>query len=100
MFPLIVSALGLCVCFATSFVATHLYPVTTEHRIELALRLQLILTTVLMIPATVLSIQWLPEKFELIGVAKTFEATKWDGKSPRYSSSIFLTPHIYHIACL
>lgn len=81
MFPLVVSAFGLVVCFLTSFVATHLYPVTTEHRVELALRLQLILSTLLMIPATVITIQWLPEKFDIDGVAKSFQATRWDGKS-------------------
>lgn len=71
MFPLIVSAVGLVVCFLSSFVATHIYPVTTEHRIELALRIQLILTTVIMIPATLISIQWLPETFTVDGVAQT-----------------------------
>mmetsp|Transcript_5652 Transcript_5652/g.5820 ORF Transcript_5652/g.5820 Transcript_5652/m.5820 type:complete len:750 (-) Transcript_5652:169-2418(-) len=78
MFPLIVSTFGLVVCFVTSFVATHIYPVTTEHKVELALRLQLILSTVLMIPATVISIQWLPSDFTIDGVAKTFTATRWD----------------------
>ncbi len=81
MFPLIVSAFGLVVCFLTSFVATHLYPVTTEHRVELALRLQLILSTLLMIPATIITIQWLPDKFDIDGVAKSFQATRWDGKT-------------------
>lgn len=38
MFPLIVSAAGILVCLVTSFLATHLYPVTSESRIELALR--------------------------------------------------------------
>ena len=71
MFPLIVSAIGLIVCFISSFVATDLYPVLTENRIELALRVQLILTTVLMVPATVISIQWLPSTFTIVGVAQT-----------------------------
>ena len=71
MFPLVVSAVGLVVCFASSFVATHLYPVTTEHRIELALRIQLVLTTVIMVPATWISILWLPETFTIFGVAQT-----------------------------
>lgn len=77
-FPLIVSAIGACVCFLCSFVATHLYPVTTEHRVELALRLQLILTTVLMLPAMCIAVQWLPEEFTINGVAKTLDATRWD----------------------
>ena len=71
MFPLVVSAVGLLVCFICSFVATEVYPVTTEDRIELALRIQLILTTVLMVPATFVSIQWLPETFTIYGVAQT-----------------------------
>ncbi len=79
-FPLIVSAIGACVCFLCSFVATHLYPVTTEHRVELALRLQLILTTVFMIPAMLLAIQWLPENFDINGVAKELSATRIDGE--------------------
>jgi len=78
VFPLIVSTFGLCVCFITSFVATHIYPVTTEHKVELALRLQLILSTLFMVPITVLSIQWLPYEFTIDGVAKTFTATRWD----------------------
>jgi H(+)-translocating pyrophosphatase len=69
-FPLIVSALGACVCFVCSFVATHIYPVTSEHKIELALRLQLVLTTLLMLPVQVISIQWLPASFDITGVAK------------------------------
>jgi H(+)-translocating pyrophosphatase len=79
-FPIIVSAIGAVVCFLCSFVATHIYPVTTEHRVELALRLQLILTTVLMIPAQYVSAQWLPEKFVINGVSKTIDATQVDGK--------------------
>lgn len=99
MFPLVVSAFGLVVCFVTSFVATHIFPVTTEHRIELALRLQLVLTTLFMIPITVVSIQWLPDKFELIGVAKTFQATRWDGTSPFRLDFQFLTPPSF-LLCL
>jgi H(+)-translocating pyrophosphatase len=78
MFPLIVSCMGLCVCFVTHFVATHIYPVIEEHRIEVALRLQLVLTTLFMLPVTMISIQWLPEKFTIDGVAKVFEASRID----------------------
>lgn len=78
-FPLVVSATGILVCFACSFVATHLYPVTVEGRIELALRLQLILTTVLMVPATyyVAGI-YLPATFTIDGVANTIDASRGD----------------------
>jgi len=77
-FPLIVSALGAMVCFACSFVATHLYPVLTEHRVELALRVQLVLTTLVMLPVQIISIQWLPSKFSIHGVAKNLTATRLD----------------------
>jgi len=77
-FPLIVSALGATVCFACSFVATHLYPVISEHRVELALRLQLVLTTLIMLPVQIIAIQWLPSKFSINGVAKTLTASRLD----------------------
>jgi len=77
MFPLIISAAGILVCLVTSFLATHLYPVTSESRIELALRLQLIVTTVLMLPATHwATINYLPETFKIVGVAATVTATQ------------------------
>jgi len=76
-FPLVVSSAGILVCLISSFLATHIYPVTSENRIELALRLQLIVTTVLMLPA----VHWaatsfLPETFQIEGVAKTVTATR------------------------
>jgi Na+/H+-translocating membrane pyrophosphatase len=51
-FPLIISSSGIVVCLLTSFLATNIFPVINEARIEVALRLQLIVTTLLMIPAT------------------------------------------------
>ena len=51
-FPMTITSVGILVSLLTSFVATHIYPVTTQPRIELALRLQLIISTVLMIPCT------------------------------------------------
>jgi len=70
MFPLIVSAVGLCVCFLCSFIATHIYPVTSEELVEVALRVQLIATTLIMLPATWISVQWLPATYVIEGVAK------------------------------
>jgi len=75
MFPLVVSAIGLTVCWVCSFLATHIYPVIDEHRVELALRLQLITTTALMVPFTLISIKWLPDHFTIVGVAKVIDAT-------------------------
>jgi Na+/H+-translocating membrane pyrophosphatase len=80
MFPLIVSCVGQLVCFFSSFLATHIYPVESEHRIELALRLQLVLTTFAMVPAMLVAIQWLPETFRIDGIAKSFEVDRYDGK--------------------
>ncbi len=80
MFPLIVAVLGLCVCFVTSFVATVIYPVTDEHKVELALRLQLVISTLLMLPMSFLMVQWLPERYLVIGVAKSFHADRLDGE--------------------
>lgn len=70
VFPLTISSVGIIVCLVSSFLATDLYPVTSESRIELALRLQLIVTTVLMIPATFwCASSFLPETFLIEGVA-------------------------------
>jgi H(+)-translocating pyrophosphatase len=78
-FPLIVTAVGMLVCLACSFIATHIYTVSSEDRIELVLRLQLIITTVIMVPVTCITIQWLPEKFDISGVSgNTIHATNWD----------------------
>jgi len=78
-FPISISAAGILVCLASSFVATHIYPVINEGRIELALRLQLVITTLLMIPATVfIAGKYLPETFHIDGVAKSANASRGD----------------------
>ena len=78
-FPLVVSAAGVIVCLLTSFLATNLYPVTSESRIELALRLQLIVTTLLLIPATyIVTGMFIPETFVIEGVSQTLNATQQD----------------------
>jgi len=82
LFPLTVTSAGILVCLASSFVATHIYPVLTINRIELALRLQLIITTLLMIPATaIVAATYLPETFHIDGVAKSLNATRGDAVS-------------------
>jgi len=76
---LVISASGVLVCLACSFVATHLYPVIEENRIELALRLQLILTTVLMVPATYYAADsFLPATFRIDGVSSALTAVRED----------------------
>ena len=79
LIQMIISAVGIIVCLFTSFLATHIYPVTEESRIELALRLQLIVSCILLIP----TIHWaayayLPESFVVEGVSKTLVATPFD----------------------
>lgn len=76
-FPIVVSCVGILVCLVCSFVATHIAPVTTESRIESTLRLQLILTTILMVPATIwVGSYYLPETFVIEGAAKSMTATR------------------------
>ena len=66
VFPIIVSAVGVIVCLLCSFIATHIKTVKAEDQVETALKVQLISTTALMIPAVYLSaIFYLPESFEL-----------------------------------
>jgi H(+)-translocating pyrophosphatase len=66
VFPVIVSAVGIFVCLICSFLATHLRPVKSEGQVEEALKLQLISTTALMIPAVYsAAIFYLPASFEL-----------------------------------
>ncbi len=79
MFPLVVSCFGILVCFACHFIATHIKPVIDEHDVEVALRLQIILSTLIMIPVTLASCLWLPQEFVIEGVAKTVNTTRLDG---------------------
>jgi len=78
-YPLVVSSAGILVCLVTSFLATHIMPVITENRIELALRLQLIVTTLLMIPTTYYVTTFIiPAEFTIIGVSATIAAKQLD----------------------
>jgi len=78
-FPIAVSAVGILVCLVTSFIATHIHPVKTENKIELALRLQIIVSTVLMVPTVYyVAGAMLPETFLIRGVANTLNATSYD----------------------
>lgn len=74
MFPLLVSATGIIICLVTSFIATHLYPVHKEAQIETALKTQLIVTTLLVVPATyILAVTFLPETFVISSVGGSVE---------------------------
>ncbi len=50
IFPLVISSAGVIICLLSSFIATHLYPVTKERDVENALKVQLIVTTLAVIP--------------------------------------------------
>lgn len=52
IFPLLVSAASVVVCLMAGFVATHFYPVRKETNLLLAPKIQLIVTTIAMIPVT------------------------------------------------
>lgn len=65
-FPVIVSAVGIFVCLACSFIATDIWTVKGEQDVERALKVQLISTTIVMIPAVYFAaIYYLPATFDL-----------------------------------
>mmetsp|Transcript_112040 Transcript_112040/g.356105 ORF Transcript_112040/g.356105 Transcript_112040/m.356105 type:complete len:800 (+) Transcript_112040:3-2402(+) len=69
IFPISISASGILVCMLCSFFATDLRPVRTQPDIEKALKLQLILSAVLMLPVTYgLAVALLPQEFTLESV--------------------------------
>ena len=75
-FPLIVSAMGILVCFVSSFLATHIMPVRKEADIDTALRMQLIVTTFLMVPAVyAVADLCLPQEFTISGVSRDYLVT-------------------------
>jgi len=70
LFPLAISAAGIVVCMLCSFVATNFAPVRRRASIEIVLKVQMVLTALIMLPviygvATIM----LPETFELQSVA-------------------------------
>jgi H(+)-translocating pyrophosphatase len=69
VFPIVVSAVGIFVCLVCSFIATHIRPVRQESQVEEALKIQLISTTVLMVPSIYYAAEYfLPKSFT---IAKT-----------------------------
>lgn len=52
MFPLLVSATGIIVCLLTTFIATDLKPARVISEIEHTLKMQLIISTLLMTPVS------------------------------------------------
>lgn len=81
VFPIVVSAVGLFVCLICSFIATHIQTVKSEENVERALKVQLISTTLLMIPAIyVAAVGFLPSEFTLHATVgtKTFHLHPWE----------------------
>jgi inorganic pyrophosphatase len=71
LFPVAISATGIVVCALCSFVATHLKKVKTQPDIEMALKVQMGLTAILMLPVIYcLATLMLPAKFELIAISQ------------------------------
>lgn len=65
-FPLLISAAGILVCIVTTFLATDLKPAKIISEIEPTLKMQLIVSTILMTPvAYALATMALPETFTL-----------------------------------
>lgn len=66
VFPVVVSGVGIGVCLICSFIATHIWTVKKEADVERALKVQLISTTIVMIPAVYkAAIVYLPATFDL-----------------------------------
>eukprot|EP00933_Yihiella_yeosuensis_P080441 TRINITY_DN93855_c0_g1_i1.p1 TRINITY_DN93855_c0_g1~~TRINITY_DN93855_c0_g1_i1.p1 ORF type:complete len:623 (+),score=103.16 TRINITY_DN93855_c0_g1_i1:82-1869(+) len=69
MFPVVLLSLGLVVSWLTSFVATHLFVVSTDVEIEPALKRQLLVSTIIMTPVSLLAAMvFLPSTFTVSGV--------------------------------
>lgn len=72
-YPLTIIATGILVSLVTSFLATDIFPVKYENRIELSLRMQLIVSCLLNLPfAYWVCIYSLPSEFEMEGVSRNF----------------------------
>merc|ERR1719343_1773301 len=66
VFPIVVSGVGVAVCLLCSFIATHIWTVKKESDVERALKVQLISTTIVMIPAVYYAaMHYLPASFRL-----------------------------------
>lgn len=66
VFPVVVSGVGVFVCLLCSFIATNIWTVKCESDVERALKVQLISTTIVMIPAVYFAaVYYLPASFDL-----------------------------------
>ena len=66
-FPMILSAAGILVCIITSFFATNVMAVDKKEKIEVTLKYQLIISTILLIPTIYFVAKFcLPTEFEFV----------------------------------
>jgi inorganic pyrophosphatase len=76
-YPLMISAVGILVCFLTTFVATDIRPARVVSEIENTLKFQLIISTVIATPAVFLiSYYGLPSEFDRIFTADPLKVVK------------------------
>eukprot|EP00932_Pfiesteria_piscicida_P002227 SRR837773.12163.p1 GENE.SRR837773.12163~~SRR837773.12163.p1 ORF type:complete len:608 (-),score=315.66 SRR837773.12163:93-1841(-) len=82
LFPVMISAAGIVVCMLCSFVATNISPVRSQPDIEKVLKVQMVLTAVLMLPVTYyIAVQVLPAEFALESVRPIGFVTGTPGKA-------------------
>jgi len=74
--PILISAGGIFVCFVTSFVATHCFPIETERDIEPALKRQILVSTVLMTPVLYL-LCWAALPYEIASIGGKDHVKYW-----------------------
>ena len=80
LFPLVISSVGILVCIVTSFVATHLDKVRKEKDVERVLKLQLILSTIILTPVhAIVAYVFLPDSFCFEGCNRASEVHTWWG---------------------
>jgi len=80
LFPVSISSVGVLVCLACSFLATDVKPVQGFKDVEPALKLQLISTTALAVPAVFACAAFLlPESFEMVSVTAGTKSVPWYG---------------------
>jgi inorganic pyrophosphatase len=77
MFPLLISAVSIFVCMASSFIATHIWTVKAKEQVETVLKVQLAVTCLLMLAVMIpLCGYFLPKEFVIQGVSDS--VTRWD----------------------
>ncbi|CAD6238579.1 unnamed protein product [Miscanthus lutarioriparius] len=77
-YPLLISSAGLLVCLVTTLFATDLFKVKTVRGIAPALKLQLVISTVLMtVAALVVSLAALPANFTLFDFGQVKQVKNW-----------------------